>query len=251
MIPSHQNVFLFIIATILLLSYCKKKENIIPNTQNMSRDEAARQAHYPTLKKALYQKGVDIAAVEVFIRAFKQEQKLEVWVKKKAEEQFIFLKSYSFCKSSGQLGPKRQEGDYQIPEGLYHINIFNPLSNFHLSLGINYPNESDKILGDTLQPGSDIYIHGGCMTIGCIPITNECIKELYTLTNIAHEQGQTQIPVHIFPFQMDGHNMQKYTSLYPPNTSFWNNLQIFHDYFEKNKKLPLFKITEEGIYKKV
>ena len=44
-----------------------------------------------------------------------------------------------------------------------------PTASYYLSLGINYPNVSDKILSDSLRPGSAIYIHGSCVTVGCIP----------------------------------------------------------------------------------
>src|SRR6187431_1939904 len=84
----------------------------------------------------------------LFLRVFKKEQKIEVWVKEKERPTYALLRTYDFCSTSGMLGPKRQEGDLQIPEGIYYINHFNPLSNFHLSLGINYPNASDKILSD-------------------------------------------------------------------------------------------------------
>jgi len=47
--------------------------------------------------------------------------------------------------ASGKLGPKRQQGDMQIPEGFYHISGFNPASNFYLSLRINYPNPSGAL----------------------------------------------------------------------------------------------------------
>lgn len=82
------------------------------------------------------------------------------------------------CMQSGTLGPKRMEGDYQMPEGFYYINEFKPYSNFHLALGINYPNASDKVLSDARRPGGDIYIHGGCVSTGCIAISDQPIEEL-------------------------------------------------------------------------
>ena len=130
------------------------------------------------------------AGFQLFLRVFKKEQNLEVWVKEKSKEEFVFLHTYSFCSTSGTLGPKRKEGDLQIPEGTYHINHFNPLSNFHLSLGVSYPNASDKILSDKQHPGGSIYIHGNCVTIGCIPITDDKIKELFVLAVEAKNNGQ-------------------------------------------------------------
>ena len=90
---------------------------------------------------------------QLFIRAFKKEKLLEVWVKEARQRKLRLVNTYDFCATSGDLGPKRKEGDLQIPEGVYTINHFNPLSNFHLSLGINYPNASDKILSDPRKPG--------------------------------------------------------------------------------------------------
>ncbi len=90
-------------------------------------------------------------------------------------------------------------GDYQVPEGFYYINEFNPRSLYHLSLGLNYPNASDRMLCDMSQPGGDIYIHGSCVTTGCIPITDGQIEELYVLAAHAKDMGQDFIPVHIFP----------------------------------------------------
>jgi len=115
-------------------------------------------------------KNLDLENFQLFIRAFKNEKILEVWVKEKNTDQFTLLHTHEFCTSSGTLGPKRRQGDLQIPEGVYHVNHFNPESNFYLSLGLNYPNASDKILRDKQHPGSSIYIHGDCVTIGCIPL---------------------------------------------------------------------------------
>jgi murein L,D-transpeptidase YafK len=90
---------------------------------------------------------VDPKAFTIFLRAYKSEQRLEVWAKNRSEKKHVLITSYPFCASSGVPGPKRQEGDGQIPEGIYYIRHFNPVSSFHLSLGINYPNASDAILG--------------------------------------------------------------------------------------------------------
>ena len=76
---------------------------------------------------------------------------------------------YPLAATSGQLGPKRHTGDCQVPEGFYEIYRFNPQSNFHLSLGLNYPNTADRALGEP-APGSDIFIHGGAVTMGYLPV---------------------------------------------------------------------------------
>lgn len=180
------------------------------------------------------------ANYELFIRAFKKEEELEVWAKQKDASSFSLIVTYNFCTSSGKLGPKRKKGDLQIPEGVYNINHFNPYSTFHLSLGINYPNASDRILGNKTQPGGDIYIHGDCVTIGCIPITDEKIKELYILAVESRNNGQSKIQVHIFPARMD--------SFDEPMTSFWENLKTIYNDFETTKKLRPVTIDKAGAY---
>ena len=76
---------------------------------------------------------------KLFIAAYKAEGKLEIWLKANGQNQFRLFKTYDFCEHSGTLGPKVIEGDLQTPEGFYKINVFNPMSNFHLSLGVDYP----------------------------------------------------------------------------------------------------------------
>jgi murein L,D-transpeptidase YafK len=196
-------------------------------------------------------KKINYTGFNIFIRAFKNEKTLEVWIKPNGTEQFIHLHTYDFCSSSGTLGPKRKEGDLQIPEGIYEINHFNPLSNFYLSLGINYPNASDKILGDAKQPGSSIYIHGNCVTVGCIPITDERIKELYVLAVEARNNGQQKIPVHIFPFHLETSAIEK--SIKESNTNlvtenFWKNLQIIYNDFETSNRLKSVHVSKNGEY---
>src|SRR5882757_144619 len=135
----------------------------------------------------------------VFIRSFKYDKQLEVWVKDDLKQPYKLFKTYKVCMQSGTMEPKRMEGDYQVPEGFYQINEFNPNSNWHLSLGLNYPNASDRILSDSLRPGNNIYIHGNCVSVGCIAISDEPIEELYVLATAAKNAGEDFIPVHVFP----------------------------------------------------
>jgi murein L,D-transpeptidase YafK len=187
---------------------------------------------------------------QLFLRAFKKERQLEVWVKEADDGKFKLLHTYSFCATSGTLGPKRKEGDLQIPEGIYQINHFNPQSNFYLSLGINYPNASDKILSDKRRPGGSIYIHGNCVTIGCIPITDEKIKELYILAVEARNSGQQMIPVHIFPTRLTDAGIAELLSKYASSghKHFWRNLKTISDDFEKTNRLTPVKVSRAGEY---
>lgn len=176
---------------------------------------------------------------KLFIAAYKAEGKLEIWLKANGQNQFRLFKTYAFCEHSGILGPKVIEGDLQTPEGFYKINVFNPISNFHLSLGVDYPNAVDKArTGKNRKTGGDIYIHGNCVTVGCIPLTDDKIKEVYVLGVEARNYGQANIPVYIFPFRMTESNLKKYSTQYPKQTNFWRNLQHGYAYFDKYKTLP-------------
>lgn len=204
-----------------------------------------------TVKSYFEKQNLDYDGFQLFIRGFKQEELVEVWVKAKDKQTYSLLTTYRFCASSGNLGPKRKEGDRQIPEGIYHLNHFNPLSNFHLSLGINYPNASDKILGDKQHPGSAIYIHGNCVTVGCIPITDDKIKELYVLAVEARNNGQTSIPIHIFPAKLDQQGIQSLQNKYsssPELIHFWENLKTIFEDFEKNGTLKSVKVNNKDEY---
>jgi len=176
---------------------------------------------------------------EVFIAAYKAEGKLEVWLRSNGQNQFFLFESYKFCEHSGKLGPKIIEGDLQTPEGFYKINVFNPESTYHLSLGIDYPNKVDlERTGKDQKPGGDIYIHGNCTTVGCIPLTDEKIKEVYLLAVEAKNAGQEEIQVYIFPFKMTDRNLRKHGKEFPQQLSFWQNLQQGYAYFAKYRTLP-------------
>ena len=88
------------------------------------------------------------------------------------------------------------------------------------------------------NPGSDIYIHGGCFTVGCIPLTDDKIKEVYLLAVIAKNCGQNNIPVNIFPFKMNERNMKIYSEKFPEQLEFWQSLQKGYLAFENKKTLP-------------
>ena len=192
---------------------------------------------------------IDNSEFEVYLRCFKYEEILELWAKSKSDKIYQLLKTYDLCGFSGVLGPKRAQGDYQIPEGFYHIDRFNPKSAFHLSLGINYPNTSDKILSNKQKPGGDIFIHGGCQTIGCMPISDEWIEELYVYCVEARNSGQENIPVHVFPFKMDFENTLTIQGVYPELESefaFWDDIRPGYIFFEMNRTLSKVQFNADG-----
>src|ERR1043165_8982188 len=142
-------------------------QSFIDYQKTFPRPNEAMKRKEDSLKKQFADKNLKWPARYVYIRSFKYDSQLEVWVKDELKEPFKLFNTYKVCALAGSLGPKRMEGDYQVPEGFYMVSEFNPKSEYYLSLGLNYPNVSDRILSDIERPGSDIYIHGSCITVGC------------------------------------------------------------------------------------
>ena len=119
----------------------------------------------------------------ISIVAIKHEKVLEVWGAN-METGWRLVQSVPFTGTSGKLGPKLKEGDRQIPEGIYGIEYLNPNSRFHLSMKIDYPNEFDREMArrdGRTNLGNDIMIHGSFVTVGCIPIGDDRIEEVFLL----------------------------------------------------------------------
>ena len=134
---------------------------------------------------------------EVTFIALKRERKLELWARNSG--QFRFIRNYDIKAASGVSGPKLRQGDRQVPEGIYRIAGLNPNSHYHLSMKINYPNEFDIFHAwqeGRANPGSDIFIHGKAVSIGCLAMGDETIEELFVLT--AHV-GAENVKVVIAP----------------------------------------------------
>jgi murein L,D-transpeptidase YafK len=199
----------------------------------------------------LKEKSIELGELNILILAYKYENEVEIFAKKKTELTYKKLATYSICSKSGQLGPKRKQGDYQVPEGFYFIDRFNPASSFHLSLGINYPNLSDKRKSNATNLGGDIFIHGSCVTIGCLPMTDDKIKEIYLYAINAKNNGQKRIPFYIFPFRMTKQKFKEYKAKYSNKTElidFWINLKLGYDKFEKEKKELIVSVNKTGNY---
>jgi murein L,D-transpeptidase YafK len=226
--------------------------NIFRNYQLSAPRVAKAYAQYDqVLNKEFKEKNLQYPPKEMYIRAFKAHNEFEVWVKNEDADTFTLFKQYKICALSGSLGPKRWEGDRQVPEGFYFISDFNPKSDFHLSLLLNYPNYSDLILGNKATPGGNIYIHGGCVTVGCLPMQDAGIQEIYTLCLNARLNGQTNIPVHVFPVRFNKTGLNFLGREYADDADrqrFWINLKAGYDYFEKNKKILPVMYNQEGKY---
>ena len=227
--------------------------NFVEYQKSFPRSGDAWKRKEDTLMKQFQAKNLKWPFKFMYVRSFKYDSKLEVWVKSEYTEKFHLFKTYKVCALAGTLGPKRMMGDFQVPEGLYYINEFNPRSNYHLSLGLNYPNASDKILSDSLQPGGDIYIHGSCVTTGCIPVNDDQIEELYVLASLARGQGQDFIPVHIFPIQFNNQKSVDYLTRYlrdfPEYKMMSEELRDIYEYFNRTQQIPVVSVNKKGNYR--
>lgn len=221
--------------------------------QTQKKNARVKQAYLEkedSLKGQLKEMGMETSDLQMMIIATKQEREFQVYVKKKSEKTYQLFKTYDFCYLSGVLGPKRKEGDLQVPEGFYYVNWFNPNSQYHLSLKINYPNASDKILSDKKTPGGEIFIHGKCVSIGCIPLTDDKVNEVYILAVEATNNGQSKIPVYIFPFEMTDEVMILMEMFITDKEliSFWKNLKDGYSKLLESKKELSFQVNDKGVY---
>ncbi len=208
----------------------------------------AYEIKWPILKHELKALNVNPETFDIYFREFKLEKQLEVWVKNPGEPKYKLLKTYNVCASSGVLGPKRKEGDGQVPEGFYKIDLFNNKSDYYLSVRINYPNSSDLLLKDGLNAGGAIMIHGSCVTIGCLPMTDEYIKEIYVLCLEARNRNNP-IYIDLFPAKFTPENIKMMEKNYSKQLlSFWKTLEPAYSYFETYHWLPKVNIDKNGKY---
>jgi murein L,D-transpeptidase YafK len=217
--------------------------------QQFIRVRTARAEKEESIRQLFRQKAVGYPPDGIILIAYKLDRILELWACGDGDK-YTLIRSYPICRLSGELGPKRCEGDMQIPEGFYKIVLFNPVSNYHLSMMINYPNKSDKILG-CKRPGGLIFIHGNCVTIGCIPITDDMIKELYLICVDVKSGKGVEIPVYIFPTRLTDTKMKELETLHRDERNliaFWRNIKTGYDLFEETGKPLSVKVDKAGSY---
>jgi len=201
--------------------------------------------------KTLAEHGISHDSLQIYLRAFKTEKKIEVWAKNTCDKAFTLVREFPICEISGEIGPKRRSYDLQVPEGFYRINELNPYSKYYLSMRINYPNASDSIRGNRAHLGNLIYIHGNCESSGCIAITDERIKELFVYCIEAYNSGQKDISITIFPAQLNDSNYARLTKGYSKNkdkTSLWADLKKSYDLFNCTKVPPTVRFLPDGTH---
>ena len=145
--------------------------------------------------------GLSYPPAKIMLLGLKLERELHLFAADAADDTvgWKFIKIYDVTAASGELGPKLREGDRQVPEGVYQIESLNPNSRFHLSLRLNYPNPIDRAraqASDRANLGTDIMIHGGNASIGCLAVGDSAIEELFVL---AADTGVEDVKVILSP----------------------------------------------------
>ena len=154
----------------------------------------------PRLEKTFANAGITYPPPDLALVVFKEEKRLEVHARDKAGRyRLVFARP--ILAASGTAGPKLREGDRQVPEGFYRIELLNPNSSYHVSMRLNYPNADDiqraaREGRDMATLGGDIMIHGGAASIGCLAIGDDAAEELFLL---AARTGLDQVRVVIAP----------------------------------------------------
>ncbi|MFH1529127.1 MAG: L,D-transpeptidase family protein [Pseudomonadota bacterium] len=209
------------------------------------RDAHAFREKDAVVKKLFADAGVTFPPRQLLLRGFKAERHLEVWAASAQTGPLTPIATYEICYSSGGDGPKRRQGDGQVPEGFYHLDYFNSRSSFHLSFRVNYPNESDRILGHRGNLGSAIMIHGNCVSIGCLAMSDERIEELWVMARTM-DRLKRRVYVHLFPTRdLEGLIEQEPDS---KHLAFWKNIKEGYDLFEATKTLPVVRVDAKGTY---
>jgi murein L,D-transpeptidase YafK len=170
----------------------------------------------------------------IAIRIFKEEEIMEIW-KANSQNRYQLVATYPICAWSGQLGPKKKEGDRQAPEGFYNITPgqMNPNSSYYLSFDMGYPNKFDRAYGRT---GRNLMVHGACSSAGCYSMSDAAVLQIYAFAREAFRGGQKSFQIQAFPFRMTAENMAKHR--FSENYEFWKNIKTGYDYFEITHRPP-------------
>lgn len=192
----------------------------------------------PELDAELAERGL-VRGAATFIRIFKEERVLEVWMQSGTD--YTLFRSYPICDFSGDFGPKLREGDRQSPEGFYSVDLaaLNPNSSYHLAFNIGFPNAFDQANGRT---GSFLMVHGNCASVGCYAMTDAGIEEIYLMVEAALLAGQSTVQVHAFPFRMTDERLQaEEDNLWH---EYWLNLKTGYDLFEADRRPPSVSLED-------
>lgn len=218
---------------------------------NFTRVREAYSYKEKVVDKTLAGHSISRDSLRIYLRAFKTEKTIELWAKNYHDSVFTLVKEFSICDLSGFEGPKRRYRDLQVPEGFYHISKLNPYSKYYLSMEINYPNASDSIRGVHGHLGNQIYIHGSCISSGCLAMTDDRIRELFVYCIEAYNSGQEEIALTIYPARLTDDNYSGLIADYKKDKdklSLWSDLKKSYDLFKVHRAVPRIKFLADGTH---
>lgn len=236
---------------LLILSSGVTFNNFTKEPTSYTRVRMAYSEKNKIIDKTLSEYCISRDSIRIYMRAFKTEKKLELWAKNDCDSVFVKIKEYNICELSGNIGPKRRSRDLQVPEGFYYISDLNPYSKYFLSMEINYPNASDSIRGVKGRLGNEIFIHGDCLSSGCLAMSDPNIKELFIYCAEAYCRGQEKIEVTIFPSQLNDEKYSQLITKYSKDKdkiSLWADLKKGFDLFEHTKVPPTVMFLPDGTH---
>lgn len=211
----------------------------------------------PQLKAQFAAAGLAYPPRRVLLRVFKHERQLELWVARGKEDELTRLETFDVCAASGVLGPKRRQGDEQVPEGVYSIHRYNGWSGFHMSLRVDYPNPSDRVRGFRPSLGGAIMVHGGCASIGCVAIEDAAIERVFITALDGRRAGKTNPTIHMLPTRFDDEGWARLRAAaekasedeHGPRMTLWRELAEVDAAFEATHRIPAVAIdSDTGAY---
>ena len=211
-------------------------------------DADVRQRFTRTFKTA--QLPGDLAAIgarlgaPMLLRVFKQEREVEVWVQPEDQQTFVLFRIFPICFYSGKLGPKVKEGDMQSPEGFYFVGPaqMRAKSQYHRAIDFAFPNDYDAAQG---YIGTELLIHGNCVSSGCYAMTDPFVEQLYELGSATAATAAQGFWIHAFPFHMTAEALAGQQD--SPWLGFWQQLKAGYDAFETSRIPPHIRV-EGGRY---
>jgi len=242
---------LLLLFPMLILSSGMTLPTFREKEMNFTRVREAYAAKGKIVDKTLAGNSIAKDSLRIYLRAFKTEKIIELWAKNISDSAFALIREFPICELSGDVGPKRRYHDLQVPEGFYHISALNPFSKYYLSMQVNYPNASDSIRGVRGRLGNYIFIHGSCVSSGCLAITNDRIRELYVYCIEAYNSGQEEIGITIYPARLNDAKYSALKSVYSKDKdkiSLWNDLKKSYDLFDQTKLPPSVRFLPDGTH---
>ena len=178
----------------------------------------------------------------VFVRIFKEESELELWLFDETSQAFVLFATYPICHWTGTLGPKIKEGDRQSPEGFYTVRWQQTrlVGRWRRAFNLGFPNAHDQLNGRT---GSFLLVHGGCSSVGCYAMTEQVQDEIFSLVAESLTKTRDRFHVHVFPFRMTDANMERHK--HHVWMDFWRDLKAGYDTFERSRLPPRVGICEK------